>query len=133
MKIGEKWGLGRALAGLSIAEFKMGAREKAWETIGQALQHHYDGHTHYFAHFSLGAYAYLVSQQGDSRTAIEIYSTLVRQKFVRDSNWFNDLYRKPIYAAAVENSPDEIKGAELIGTERDLWRTLEQACQQGNT
>ena len=28
MKIGEKWGLGKALAGLSIATYKMGDKEK---------------------------------------------------------------------------------------------------------
>ena len=73
MKIGEKWGQGKALAGLSMAALKMGNREKAWEFIRQALQLHHEGHTHYFSYFSLGAYAYLLSQQGDIRTAIEIY------------------------------------------------------------
>jgi hypothetical protein len=132
MKIGEKWGQGKALAGLSIATYKMGDQEKAREIIQQALQNHHEGHTHYFTHFSLGAYAYLLSQLGNSLTGIEIYSILEQQKFVRDSRWFNDLYRKPIYAAAMVNNPDEIIKAEAIGKDMNLWETLEQIIQQIN-
>ena len=130
MKIGEKWGQGRALAGLSIAAFKLGDRDKAWDIIAQALQYHHDGHTHYFTHFSLGAYAYLLSQHGDSLTGIEIFTVLEQQKFVRDSCWFSDLYRGPIFAAALEENPQEIAKAESLGEERDLWRTLELIVQQ---
>ena len=130
MKIGEKWGLGRALAGLSMAVFKMGDQEKAWELIGQALQHHHDGHTHYFSHFSLGAYANLLSRQGNILTAIEIYAMLEQQKFVRESRWFIDLYRKPIYALAMKDNLDEITTSESIGKEQDLWKTLNQILQQ---
>jgi tetratricopeptide (TPR) repeat protein len=130
MKIGEKWGQGRALAGLGVATFKMGDREKAWEIIHQALQYHHEGHTHYFAYFSLAAYAYLLSQSHNSLTGIEIYAMLEQQRFVRDSQWFNDLYRKPIYAAAMKDNPDKVTTAESIGRQRDLWRSLEQICQQ---
>ena len=130
MKIGEKWGQGRALAGLSIAAFKMGDREKAWEIIQQALQYHHDVHSHYFTHFSLGAYAYLLSQHGDSLTGIEIYSMLEQQKFVRDSRWFNDLYRDPIYAMAMKDNPNDITTSESAGKEMNLWKTLEQIVQQ---
>ena len=129
MKIGEKWGQGKALAGLSIATFRMGDRKKAWEIIQQALQYHHEGHTHYFTHFSLGAYAYLLSQQGDSLTGIGIYSMLARQKFVRDSRWFRNMYRKPIYAAVMNYPKDEISTAESIGKESNLWKTLEQIIQ----
>lgn len=130
MKIGEKWGQGKALAGLSMAALKMGKRDKAWEFIQQALQLHHEGHTHYFSYFSLGAYAYLLSQQGDIRTAIEIYAMLDQQNFVRDSCWFNNLYRKPIYSIAMEKKTSEIKKGESIGKEMDLWETLEQIIQQ---
>ena len=130
MKIGEKWGQGRALAGLSIAAFKMGDRETAWDIIGKALQYHHDGHTYYFTHFSLGAYAYLLSKRDDPLTGIEIYSMLEQQKFVRDSCWFSDLYRGPIYAAAVKENPEEIANAESRGKERDVWRTLEQIVRR---
>jgi DNA-binding SARP family transcriptional activator/predicted ATPase len=130
MKIGEKWGQGKALAGLSVATFKMGDREKAWEIIQQALQYHCESHTHYFAHFSLAAYAYLLSQHHNSLTAIEIFAMLEQQKFVRASQWFNDVYRKPIYAVATKDNPDEIATAESIAKECNLWRTLEQILQQ---
>jgi hypothetical protein len=130
MRIGEKWGQGRALAGLSVAAFKMGDREKAWEIIRQALQYHYESHTHYFAHFSLAAYAYLLSQHDKSLTGIEIYAMLEQQKFVRASQWFNDLYRRPIYTVAMKDNLDEVATAESIGKERNLWRTLEQIFQQ---
>jgi tetratricopeptide (TPR) repeat protein len=126
MRIGEKWGQGKALAGLGFAAFNMGKREKAGELIRQALQHHHEGHTHYFSYFSLGSYAYLLSQQGDIRTAIEIYAMLDQQNFVHASFWFNDLYRKPIYVVAVERNLGEIKEAEWVGKEMNLWRTLEQ-------
>jgi DNA-binding SARP family transcriptional activator/predicted ATPase len=130
MKIGEKWGQGKALAGLSVATFKMGDRERAWGIIQQALQHHYEGHTHYFVYFSLAAYAFLLSQHHDSLTAIEMFAMLERQKFVRASQWFNDVYRKPIYAVAMKDNPDQIATAESIGKERNLWKTLEQIFQQ---
>ncbi|MCJ7696199.1 MAG: tetratricopeptide repeat protein, partial [Anaerolineaceae bacterium] len=130
MKIGEKWGQGRALAGLSIATFKMGDREKAWEIIGQALQYHHDVHSHYFTHFSRGAYAYLLSQHGDSLTGIEIYFMLEQQKFVCDSRWFNDLYRDPIYAMAMKDNPNDMSASESAGKEMNLWKTLEQIVQQ---
>jgi hypothetical protein len=130
MKIGEKWGQGKALAGLSVATFKMGDREKAWGIIQQALQCHYEGHTHYFVHFSLAAYAYLLSQHHNSLTAIEIYTMLEQQDFVRASQWFNDLYRKSIYGIALKVNPDEIATAESIGKKRNLWRTLERILQQ---
>ena len=133
MKIGEKWGQGRALAGLSVATFKMGDRKKAWEIIQEALQYHHESHTHYFVHFSLAAYAYLLSQNHDSLTGIEIYAMLEQQKFVRDSQWFNDLYRKPVYAVALKAHPDEIATAESIGKEHSLWRTLEQILQHAET
>lgn len=129
MKIGEKWGQGKTLAGLSMAAFKIGNREKAWEIIQQALQYHHIGHTHYFTHFSLATYACLLSLNGDPLSGIEIYSMLEQQTFVRNSLWFNDLYRKPIYAAAFEKNRDEIKQAESIGKEMNLWRTLEQIIQ----
>jgi predicted ATPase len=131
MKIGEKWGLGRTLAGLSIAFFKMGEREKAWEIIQQALQYHHESHTHYFTHFSLGAYAYLLSQHGDSLAGIEIFSMLEQQVFVRASQWFNDLYRKPIYALAMKVDPREIAKAESNGKELNIWKALEQIIQKG--
>ncbi len=130
MKIGEKWGQGKVLAGLSMAALQTGNRDKAWEYIQQAVQHHYDGHTHYFTHFSLAAYAYLLSQQTDIRTAIEIYAMLHQQNFIRGSCWFNNLYRKPIYAMAMEKKPGEIKIAEAMGKEMKLWETLEQIIQQ---
>ena len=130
MNIGEKWGQGKVLAGLSIATFKMGDQEKALEIILQALQYHYDSRSHYFTHFSLGAYAYLLSQLGDPLTGIEIFAMLEQQKIVHDSHWFNDLYRKPIYAAAIENNPDEITKAEAIGKDMNLWKTLEQIIQR---
>jgi len=130
MNIGEKWGQGKALAGLSMAAFKIGKQEKAWEITQQALQCHYNGHTHYFTHFSLAAYACLLSMSGDPLSGIEIYSMLEKQNFVRNSRWFNDLYRKPIYAAAVEKNRDEIKKAESVGKEMDLWRTLERIIQR---
>jgi len=130
MKIGEKWGQGKALAGLSLAAFKIGNQEKAWELIQQALQYHHIGHTHYFTHFSLAAYACLLSLTGDPLSGIEIYSMLEQQNFVRSSRWFNDLYRTPIYASAFEKNRDEIKQAEAIGKEMDLWRTLEQIIQR---
>ena len=130
MKIGEKWGQGKALAGLSMAAFKMGNRAKAWEFIQQALQYHYDGQTHYFTHFSLATYACLLSLKGDPLRGITIYSMLEQQDFVRSSRWFNDLYRKPIYTAAIEKTPGEIKQAESIGEEMNLWKVLEQIIQQ---
>jgi tetratricopeptide (TPR) repeat protein len=130
MKIGEKWGQGKALAGLSIAAFKIGKQEKAWEFIQQALQYHYVGHTHYFTHFSLVVYACLLSLTGDPLRGIEIYSMLEQQNFVRSSHWFNDLYRKPIYATAMEKKPGEIKHAESIGKEMNLWKALEQIVRQ---
>lgn len=130
MKIGEKWGQGKALAGLSVAAFKVGKLEKAWKLIQQALQHHHEGHTHYFSYFSLGAYAYLLSQRGDIRTAIEIYALLDQQNFVRDSRWFNDLYQKSIYAMAMEECLNEIAKSESTGKKMDLWKTLEQIIQQ---
>ncbi|HUV26818.1 MAG TPA: BTAD domain-containing putative transcriptional regulator [Anaerolineales bacterium] len=132
IKIGEKWGQGKAYAGLSMATFKIGNREKAWELIGQALRHHHEGQTHYFSHFSLGAYAYLLSQEGDIQTALEIYSMLEQQMFIRDSRWFKDLYRKPIYAVAMDKDPDENSEAESIGRQMDLWKTLEQVIQKVN-
>jgi hypothetical protein len=55
---------------------------------------------------------------------------LEQQRFVRDSGWFSDLYRKPIYAVAMKDNPDKVTTAEAIGKERNLWRTLEQICQQ---
>jgi predicted ATPase len=130
MTIGEKWGQGRALAGMSVAAFKQGDLEKAWDIIGRAMQMHYDGHSHYFTHYSLGAYTYMLSQRGDSLTGIEIYAMLEQQKFIRDSRWFRDLYRDPIFAAAVKENPQEIAKAESLGKDRDLWRTLEQIVQQ---
>ena len=126
MKIGEKWGLGKALAGLSIATYKMGDKEKAWEIVQQALQYHHEGHTYYFSHFSLGAYAYLLSQQGDPLNGIEIYALLDQQKFVRDSCWFTDIYRDPIYALAVKQNPDEITASESAGKTMNFWVTLER-------
>jgi tetratricopeptide (TPR) repeat protein len=126
MKIGEKWGQGRALAGLSVATFKMGDRDKAWAIIQQALQHHHEVHTHFFVHFSLAAYAYLLSQHHDSLTAIRIYAMLEQRKFVRSSQWFNDLYRKPIYAVAAKDAPEGIATAESTGKDRNLWATLGQ-------
>ena len=132
MKIGEKWGLGRTLAGLSIAAFKMGEQEKAWEFIQQALQYHHESHSHYFTHFSLGAYAYLLSQHGDTLAGIEIFSMLEQQEFVRDSQWFNELYRKPIYALAMKSDPRAVTKAELMGKEYDMWKMLEPDYPAGD-
>jgi tetratricopeptide (TPR) repeat protein len=132
MKIGEKWGQGRALAGLSIAAFMMGDREKAREIIQQALGYHHEGHTHYFTHYSLGAYAYIISQIGDTLTGIKIYAMLEQQKFVQDSRWFIDLYRNPIYALAMKNKPDEITTCESVGKQMNLWKSLEHIIQQGS-
>ena len=126
MKIGEKWGLGKALAGLSIAAYKMGDNKKAWEMVRQALQYHYEGHTYYFSHFSLGAYAYLISEKGDWLTGIMIYSMLAQQKFVRESCWFTDLYRDPIYALACKENPDDITASESAGKTMNLWVTLDR-------
>lgn len=131
MKIGEKWGLGRALAGLSIAAFKMGERERALDIIQEALQNHQDSQSHYFTHFSLAAYAYLLSHLGESLAGIEIISMLDRHEFVRNSHWFNDLYRKPIYALAMKVDPREIVEAESIGKEQNMWKTLEKIIEQG--
>jgi tetratricopeptide (TPR) repeat protein len=130
MKIGEKWGQGKALAGLSMATFKMVDQEKAWAIIQQALQYHHDGHSHYFTHFSLAAYAGLLSLHGDPLAGIEIYAMLEQQKFVRDSRWFIDLYRKPIYALAMKDNPGEITIAESIGKERNLWESLEKIIRK---
>jgi DNA-binding SARP family transcriptional activator/predicted ATPase len=130
MKIGERWGQGKALAGLSVATVKLGDCERARDIIVQALRCHYESHTHYFVHFSLAAYAYLLSQHHNSLTAIEIYTMLEQQEFVRASHWFNDLYRKPIYGAALTANPDEIATAESIGKKRNLWRTLGRTLQQ---
>jgi predicted ATPase len=130
MKIGERWGQGKALAGLSVATFKMGDREQAWDVIQEALRYHLEGRTHYFAHFSLAAYAYLLSQDQDALTGIEIYAMLEQQNFVRDSQWFNDLYRRPIYAAAPKACPEALAAAESNGKERSLWSTLEQILQR---
>jgi tetratricopeptide (TPR) repeat protein len=130
MKIGEKWGQGRALAGLSIAAFMLGDREKAWETVQQALGYHHEAHTHYFTHFSLGAYAYIISQNGDSLTGLKIYAILEQQLFVRDSRWFIDLYRNPIYALAMKNNLNEISTCESVGRQMNLWRSLEQIVQE---
>ncbi|MGW8225991.1 MAG: protein kinase domain-containing protein, partial [Anaerolineales bacterium] len=132
MEIGEKWGQGRALAGLSIAAFKMGDREKARELIQLALGYHHEGHTYYFTHYSLGAYAYLISHIGDTLTGIKIYAMLEQEKFVRDSRWFIDLYRNPIYALAMKNNPDEITTCESTGKQMNLWKSLEQIIQQGS-
>jgi predicted ATPase/DNA-binding SARP family transcriptional activator len=130
MKIGEKWGQGRALAGLSIAAFMLGDREKAWEIVQQALGYHHEAHTHYFTHFSLGAYAYIISQNGDSLTGLKIYAILEQQLFVRDSRWFIDLYRNPIYALAMKNNLNEISTCESVGRQMNLWRSLEQIVQE---
>ena len=129
MKIGEKWGLGKALAGMSVATYKMGDKEKAWELIQHALQYHHEGHTYYFTHFSLGAYAYLLSQQGDVLAGVTLYSMLANQKFVRDSCWFTDLYRDPIYALAFKNDPSGVIASESAGKTMNLWAALEQIVQ----
>lgn len=104
----------------------------AYNIIQRALQYHHDGHSHYFAHFSLGAHAYLLSQHGASLTGIEIYSMLEQQKFVRDSRWFNDLYRDPICALAKKDNPNDMTTSESVGKDMKLWKTLEQIIQQAN-
>ena len=53
-----------------------------------------------------------------------------QQKFVRDSRWFNDLYRDPIYALALKDNPNDMTTSESVDKEMKLWKTLEQIIQQ---
>jgi tetratricopeptide (TPR) repeat protein len=131
MRIGEPWGLGKTLAGLSVATSMRGDPETAWITILQALEKHLEMHTFYFAHYSLAAYAFLLSQRGDVLSGIEIYTLLARQKFVHNSCWFDDLYCKEVYACGNVLHAEDISAAEARGKDLDLWETVDRLIREG--
>ena len=81
-------------------------------------------HTFYFAHYSLAAYAFLLSQYNEVLSGIEIYNLLAEQQFVRNSQWFKDLYRTSIYQHAKDLPKDQILAAEAKGKDLDFWETM---------
>jgi tetratricopeptide (TPR) repeat protein len=131
MHTGELWGFGRGLAGLSMTTFLTGDSEAAWKVVRQALEIHLEMRTFYFAHFSLSAYAYLLSQHDEALFGVEIYNLVAQQKFVNQSLWFADLYQKPIHASVRKLPKGDISKAEAKGKNLDFWHTVGKIIEGG--
>jgi DNA-binding SARP family transcriptional activator/predicted ATPase len=131
MQTGEPWGLGKALAGLGVSTFLTGDPDAACGFVQQALEIHLEMRTFYFAHYSLAAYAFLLSQRNKVLSGIEIYNLLAEQQFVLNSLWFNDIYRSAIYQRAKGLPKDEILAAESKGKDLDFYDKLVELVRGG--
>ena len=73
----------------------------------------------------MAAYAYLLSQRDDVFSGAAIYHSLTRQKFVRESHWFNDLYGKKISESMAQFGDERRLGVEAAGEAFGLWEVFQ--------
>jgi hypothetical protein len=74
----------------------------------------------------------LLIKLGQIIRAIEIYTLLCQYPYVRNSQWFADVFGKHIEKAAQSLPPDVVETAKARGRELDIWETAESLLKELN-
>ena len=94
------------------------------------------GETYITRTFALPAAALLLTKQGKTAYAVEIYALASRFPLVANSRWFEDVAGKHIAAAAAHPEgvpPDVIAVAQARGRARDLDATVRELLAELGT
>jgi hypothetical protein len=74
----------------------------------------------------LPAIALLLTDQGETEQAAELYALASRHPYVANSVWFQDVAGKHIAAAAESLPPEVVAAAQERGRARDIWQTARE-------
>jgi tetratricopeptide (TPR) repeat protein len=115
-----------ALTGLSRTEFALGDKSDAWKHSVQALQLYSEIQLYsFFVYLTLAEIALLLADRGELDWAVELFSLVTMQGYLAKSQWFADLYGKPLEAMAAKLPMREIDEAKKLGQAKDLRETVE--------
>jgi hypothetical protein len=70
--------------------------------------------------------ALLLSDLGQNEFAVELYSLALKNPYVANSQWFEDVVGKHIEKAAESLPPEVVEAAKERGCARDIWETAEE-------
>ena len=114
------------LSGLSRTEFALGDKTGAWTHAAQALQLFGEIQLYsFFVYLTLAEIALLLADRGELDWAVELFSLVTMQGYLAKSQWFADLYGKPLEAMAAKLPMREIDEAKKLGQAKDLRETVE--------
>jgi hypothetical protein len=125
-KIGKRDGLSYTLAALACVACRSSQPDPARQHIGEALETAVE--TQFFGAlmFSLPATALLISGQGETARAVELYALASRYSFVANSRWFEDVVGRHIAAAATALPPKVIAEAQERGRAQDITVAMKE-------
>jgi tetratricopeptide (TPR) repeat protein len=112
--------LGQPLALLGYIAYRRGDRAKALDYLAQALENGIQ--KGFFAVFllALSVLAVMLAESGELEQAVELYAAVTAHPFARNSQWFEDMFGKPLKALWAGLSPEIISAAQERGSQRKL-------------
>jgi hypothetical protein len=78
----------------------------------------------------LPSLALLKAKKGEKEKAVELYALACRESYVANSQWYEDVFGRPIADAVASLSPEMSKAAQEQGRALDLWETGETLLQE---
>ena len=70
--------------------------------------------------------ALLLADRGEAERSVELYALASRYGYVANSRWFEDVFGRPIAAAAASLPPEVVAVAKERGRGRDLLATVNE-------
>jgi hypothetical protein len=117
-------------AALCYVACQQGDIPAARKQLVAVLQTAWEQHLLWAAIHALPAAALLKLQEGEKSRAVELYALAMKQAFVANSRWFEDVAGRHITAAAKTLPAEEAAAARAHGQARDLWQTVEELLQE---
>jgi predicted ATPase/DNA-binding SARP family transcriptional activator len=130
----EKGWMFTALTGLSRTELALGDQNVAWLHAIRALQFYGEIRLYnFFVYLTLADIALLLADRGAIIRSLELYGLVTRQGYLAHSQWFADLYGKPIEAKAGEIPVAEVEEAKKRGQTSDLSEVVDTLLDELRT
>jgi hypothetical protein len=118
------------LGSLCCAYIKSGDISEAEKVIPEALEFALGQKTALYLAATLPTLALLKAEKGKTERAVELYALACREPYVANSQWYEDVFGRPITEAAATLPSETVEAAKERGRGLDLWQTAESLLQE---
>jgi hypothetical protein len=114
---------GGSEACLGLALRGLGCRAKAWNNLKAGLGWAVEKHQFYPLVNALSGIALMLADDGEFERALELYTLALKQPFVANSRWFEDVAGGEIAEMTGNLPPQVAEAARARGDSLDLWQS----------
>ncbi len=108
----------------ALAHRSLGNRRRAKALMVEALRLILETGPLSTMRFELPVMALFAADEGDSERAVDLYAAARQSAYIANSRWFEDVAGRRISDIAAMLPPDLAAAADLRGSERELWETV---------